>query len=96
MPGAARLILPQELCWSLHRGETDPILGWYSQGLGRRTPAIMLLGSGLCWPGGSLTTRLVFHDAGLRAVSTASRRAVSWGGSAAELSAPQDIHAEAL
>ncbi len=29
-PGAARLELPQPLRWSLHRGETDPILGWYS------------------------------------------------------------------
>ena len=29
-PGAARLELPHQLRWSLHRGETDPILGWYS------------------------------------------------------------------
>ena len=30
-PGAARLELPPGLRWSLHRGETDPILGWYSR-----------------------------------------------------------------
>ena len=28
-PGAARLELPPGLRWSLHRGETDPSLGWY-------------------------------------------------------------------
>src|SRR5262249_50728856 len=28
--GTARLELPAALRWSLHRGETDPILGWYS------------------------------------------------------------------
>ena len=37
-PGAARLELPQRLRWSLHRGETDPILGWYSSGLGGALP----------------------------------------------------------
>jgi Heparinase II/III-like protein/Heparinase II/III N-terminus len=45
-PGAARLSLPAGLRWSLHRGETDPILGWYSCGLGRRVPAFTLLGRG--------------------------------------------------
>src|SRR5262249_60337087 len=35
-PGAARLALPAGLAWSLHRGETNPILGWYSSGLERR------------------------------------------------------------
>ena len=44
--GAARLELPAELRWSLHRGETDPILGWYSGGLGQRVPAFTLLGCG--------------------------------------------------
>jgi hypothetical protein len=29
-PGAARLELSPGLRWSLHRGETDPILGWYA------------------------------------------------------------------
>ena len=47
-PGAARLELPGVLRWSLHRGETDPILGWYSPGLGRRVPAFTLLGRGCC------------------------------------------------
>ena len=45
-PGEARLALPPQLRWSLHRGETDPILGWYSPGLGQRVPAFTLLGCG--------------------------------------------------
>ena len=62
-PGAARLELPFGLRWSLHRGETDPILGWYSPGLGRRVPAFSLLGSGRCVPGVPLATRLEFIEA---------------------------------
>jgi len=46
MPGAARLELPHKLKWSLHRGETAPILGWYSPALGVRVPAWTILGSG--------------------------------------------------
>ena len=66
MPGVARLELPPQLRWSLHRGETDPILGWYSRGLGQRIPAFTLLGLGQCDPGAPLTARLVFLDAGRR------------------------------
>ena len=95
VPGEARLALPEGLRWSLHQGETDPILGWYSEGLGRRTPAITLLGNGRCQPGAALTTRLEFLDADKRPVRTASRHAVSWGASAASPTAPQDIHSEA-
>jgi Heparinase II/III-like protein/Heparinase II/III N-terminus len=64
-PGAARLELPASLGWSLHRGQTDPILGWYSCGLGRRVPAFTLLGRGRPAPGPSaspLTTRLEFLE----------------------------------
>jgi hypothetical protein len=63
-PGEARLDLPPELRWSLHRGETDPILGWYSPGLGQRVPAYTLLGCGRCAPAVRLTSRLGFLDAG--------------------------------
>jgi Heparinase II/III-like protein/Heparinase II/III N-terminus len=58
----ARLELPPQMRWSLHRGETDPILGWYSSGLGRRTPAYTLLGCGQVVAGNPLTTRLVFEN----------------------------------
>ena len=59
-PGAARLLLPGGLRWSLHRGETGPILGWYSAGLGMRVPAFTLLGQGSCARGIPLVTRLEF------------------------------------
>jgi len=61
----ARLELPGTLDWSLHRGETDPILGWYSAGLGHRAPAWTLLGTGGAAPGHILITRLVFSESGI-------------------------------
>lgn len=42
----ATLILPGALAWRAHRGSTDPVLGWYSRGFGRREPATTLVGSG--------------------------------------------------
>jgi hypothetical protein len=50
----ATLALPGELRWTAHRGEQDPVLGWYSPGFGRRLPATSLVGTGM----GSSTTRL--------------------------------------
>lgn len=43
---SAVLDLPGRLRWRAHRGETDPPLGWYSAGFGRREPATTLVGSG--------------------------------------------------
>jgi Heparinase II/III-like protein/Heparinase II/III N-terminus len=80
---AARMALPHELRWSLHRGEADPILGWYSQGLGQRTPAATLLGSGRCQPALRLTTTLDLLDVAHPAAPGASRRALL----------PSDVHA---
>ena len=79
MPGAARLELPRELGWSLHRGETHPILGWYSTGLGRRVPAVTLLGCGRSAPGELFGTRLEFVNIGTVTESDLTRPAVSWG-----------------
>jgi hypothetical protein len=62
--GAARLELPPALRWTLHRGETEPILGWYAPGLGRRVASFSLLGSGRSVPGAPLATRLEFLDFG--------------------------------
>jgi hypothetical protein len=76
-PGAARLLLPPELRWSLHRGETDPILGWYSAGLGQRVPAFTLLGCGHCATGAPLTTRLEFLDLRETEKSIVTRSGVS-------------------
>ena len=72
-PGAARLELPQSLRWTLHRGETDPIVGWYSTGLGRRTPAFTLVGCGHSAPGELLATRLEFLENGVTAESAVAR-----------------------
>ncbi len=59
----ARLILPDGLSWSLHRGETDPVLGWYSPSFGVKQPAWVLIGHGTCSGTGSdiHTTALQFY-----------------------------------
>ncbi len=76
-PGAATLELPRQLRWSLHRGETAPILGWYSRGLGRRVPAFALVGSGRSAAGVPLVSRLEFL-AGSHPTRPAATRAGSW------------------
>ncbi len=89
VPGAAMLDLPGSLRWSLHRGETDPILGWYSPGLGRRVPAYTLLGRGTSAPDLPLCTRLEFLDVGKNTNAAGNVPAVSYCGhypSAAESS----------
>ena len=94
-PGAARMELPGGLRWSLHRGETDPILGWYSAGLGRRVPAFSLVGRGHCVTGAPLATRLEFVETGNSSRTAASRRAVSWGAPSIEGGRTPEIQAEA-
>jgi hypothetical protein len=42
----ARLSLPGALAWSHHRGETAPIMGWYSPAFGSKVPSSTLIGSG--------------------------------------------------
>jgi hypothetical protein len=91
-PGSARLALPPGLRWSVHRGETDPILGWYSDGLGRRVPAVTLVGSGRCVPGTSLVTRLDFLDVGETKISGGQTTVVSCNSSDA---LAERIHEEA-
>jgi hypothetical protein len=94
-PGTARLELPPVLRWSLHRGETDPILGWYSRGLDRRVPAVTLLGCGRCEPGMPLITRLEFLEVGKPGKSAVSQQAISWTASAALSDKAPEIQAEA-
>ena len=76
-PGAARMELPLSLEWTLHRGETDPILGWYSGGLGQRIPAFTLIGCGRSVPGVPLITRLEFSDIAKAELPAVLRSAVS-------------------
>jgi hypothetical protein len=75
-PGAARLELPQALHWSLHRGTTEPILGWYSSGLGVKTPSYTLLGRGRSAPATPLTTRLEFVELADSADALRHQRAI--------------------
>jgi hypothetical protein len=93
--GAARLELPPGLRWSLHRGETDPIFGWFSRGLSRRVPAVTLLGCGRCVPGIPLITRLDFLEVDKSGKSAVSRQAISWTASAALSDKAPDSQAEA-
>ncbi len=94
-PGAARMELPLGLQWSLHRGETDPILGWYSPGLGRRVPAFTVVGQGRCEAGTPLVTRLEFVEPGDPAQTSSSRRVISWGAPSVRPGTAQEIQAEA-
>ena len=87
-PGEARLALPPQLRWSLHRGETDPILGWYSPGLGQRVPAFTLLGRGRCTPSASFVTRIGFLGAGKTGKRIVKQSDVSETG---ETSAVEDV-----
>jgi hypothetical protein len=57
---AADLHLPGQLHWSQHRGETKPILGWYSPRFGEKVPSTTLLGIGNCDESLELRTLLVF------------------------------------
>ncbi|MPZ64387.1 MAG: heparinase [Pseudonocardiaceae bacterium] len=58
----AVLDLPGELTWTAHRGETDPPLGWYSAGFGRREPAVTLVGRGFAEPGTATLNTLLRFD----------------------------------
>jgi Heparinase II/III-like protein/Heparinase II/III N-terminus len=80
--GLGRLELPLQLRWSLHRGQTDPILGWYAPGLGRRVPAFTLVGRGRPGPGELLRTRLTFTGEAVAPIPDASAHAISWDPSA--------------
>lgn len=64
---SAVLDLPGQLSWRSHRGETDPPLGWYSPGFGRKEPATTLVGTGFAdgsAPLGEFTTVLRFRGPG--------------------------------
>ena len=59
----ATLRLPGELRWSMHRGELDPVRGWYSPAFGVKTPSTTLVGQGVCRRGNTdLHAELEFDD----------------------------------
>jgi Heparinase II/III-like protein/Heparinase II/III N-terminus len=94
--GRARLTLPAELRWTSHRGETDPILGWYSSGLGHRVPAWTLLGSGHSVPGHQLVTFLEFDEWDNAGGEATSGHVVSLGRPDAALTSAPRGKAEAV
>ncbi|MER7689771.1 alginate lyase family protein [Streptomyces sp. NPDC097610] len=53
--------LPEELSWQAHRGESEPPLGWYSAGFGRKEPATTLIGTGSADGTAGFTTVLRFR-----------------------------------
>ncbi|MEU3200062.1 alginate lyase family protein [Streptomyces sp. NPDC006996] len=59
---SAELDLPSRLSWQAHRGESDPPLGWYSPGFGRREPATTLIGTGFTDGTAGFTTVLTFKS----------------------------------
>ncbi|MEW2512496.1 alginate lyase family protein [Streptomyces sp. NPDC046870] len=58
---SAVLVLPGELSWRAHRGETEPPLGWYSAGFGRKEPTTTLVGTGTADGVRGFTTVLTFR-----------------------------------
>jgi Heparinase II/III-like protein/Heparinase II/III N-terminus len=56
----ATMTLPSSLDWSLTRGASDPVLGWYSPAFGQKVPATDVIGVGFAAPGSPLRTRLAF------------------------------------
>ncbi len=58
---SAELDLPGRLTWRAHRGESEPPLGWYSAGFGRKEPATTLVGTGVAEGTQGFTTVLRFH-----------------------------------
>ncbi|WP_353946589.1 alginate lyase family protein [Streptomyces sp. HUAS MG91] len=58
---SAVLDLPAQLSWRAHRGETEPPLGWYSPGFGRKEPTTTLVGTGSADGAADFTTVLRFR-----------------------------------
>jgi hypothetical protein len=62
-PSGATLHLPDSLVWTAHRGDTEPILGWYSPGFGVKVPSDSLVGSGTTVAGSRTFTSVIrFHE----------------------------------
>ncbi|HEX7161954.1 MAG TPA: alginate lyase family protein [Trebonia sp.] len=92
---SARLTLPDELSWNLHRAESDPILGWYSPGLGQRVPAWTLVGIGRTKPHSLLVTLVEFVADEDFSRRKASHRNVSLSKADTALKSAPDGQAEA-
>ena len=58
----AKLDLAAGLTWSLWRGSTDPVLGWYSAGFGEKQPSTSVVGEGLLRGRAEFRTELQFRS----------------------------------
>lgn len=58
-----RLTLPTALGWQVHRGATDPMLGWYSSAFNEKEPSTSLIGSGQLAAGVTVSARLAIDPA---------------------------------
>jgi hypothetical protein len=61
---SGEMTLDDSLVWSLHRGEEQPIFGWYSKVFGDRRPTFALVGTGTVNDGHHLRNTLTFADGG--------------------------------
>jgi hypothetical protein len=69
--------LPAELSWTAHRGESAPVLGWYSPRFGVKVPTTTLVGTG-SWTGvTTLTTVLDLRSTGDAAFTADAFEAVA-------------------
>lgn len=59
--GTATVDLPSELDWTVHHGETEPELGWYSPRFGHKVASTTLVGSGQLGPDSPAVTRFQFR-----------------------------------
>jgi hypothetical protein len=91
----ARLTLPRELSWNLHRAETGPPFGWYSSGLGHLVPAWTLLGAGRAEPHNLLITLLEFAKSEDSVTQIGAHRDVSLSKAEAALKGAPGSQAEA-
>jgi hypothetical protein len=57
----ATLGLSRDVSWTLVRGATDPLFGWYSPRFGEKQPTWALMGEGACTGTGSDTVRTVLQ-----------------------------------
>lgn len=60
--GRCEFNLASTLTWTLHRGEENPQLGWYSPSFGARVPSYVLLGTGTVSEETALVSTLKFGN----------------------------------
>ncbi|MEV0792134.1 alginate lyase family protein [Kribbella sp. NPDC050459] len=59
--GSAVVELPAGLTWTAHRGDDNPLLGWYSPRFGHKVPSTTLIGTGTSNPDSPATTIFRFR-----------------------------------